>query len=120
MAESKSGFAVVLTTAGSEEEASRIAEALVTRRLAACVSVVPGVVSHYRWHGQVCRDEERLLLIKTTERLFPEVKDAILELHSYELPELLMLRVGDGEARYLAWLEQALVERDEAGPPAGP
>jgi periplasmic divalent cation tolerance protein len=120
MAESKTGFAVVLTTAGSEDEASRIAKTLVARRLAACVSVVPGVVSHYRWHGQICRDEEHLLLIKTAERLFPAVKDAVRELHAYELPELLMLRIGDGEARYLAWLEEVLVERDESGPPAGP
>jgi periplasmic divalent cation tolerance protein len=119
MLESGSGFAVVLTTAGSDEEASRIAEALVTRRLAACVNVVPGVVSRYRWKGKICRDEERLLLIKTAERLFPEVRRAIRELHSYELPETLMLRIGDGDEEYLAWLAEGLVPVGGGGPPAG-
>jgi periplasmic divalent cation tolerance protein len=119
MAERGSGFAVVLTTAGSDEEASRIAAGLLERRLAACVNVVPGVVSHYRWKGKLCRDEERLLVIKTAERLFPQVARAVRELHSYELPEAVMLRIGEGEAGYLAWLADGLAEDEEAGPAGG-
>jgi periplasmic divalent cation tolerance protein len=109
---SDSGFAIVLTTAGSDEEAARIAAALVERRLAACVNVVPGVVSHYRWQGKICRDDERLLLIKTAERLFPEVRRAIRELHSYELPEAVMLRIGEGDPEYLAWLADGIASGD--------
>ncbi len=101
-------FAIVLTTAGSDEEASRIAETLVERRLAACVNVVPGVVSHYRWKGETCRDEERLLVIKTSARLFAEVRSAIRELHSYELPEAILIGIADGDPEYLAWLADGL------------
>ena len=118
MTEDGSPFAIVLTTAGSDDEASRIAAALVERRLAACVNVVPGVVSHYRWKGKICRDEERLLLIKTSARLFPEVKHAIRELHSYELPEAVMLRIADGDPEYLAWLSAGIAPENENGPPA--
>ena len=119
MPSADAGFVVVLTTAGSDEEASRIAAALVERRLAACVNVVPGVVSHYRWKGEVHRDEERLLLIKTAERLFPEVRRAIRELHSYELPEVVMVRIGGGDEEYLAWLADGLAPETGGGPPAG-
>ncbi len=114
---SGSGFAVVLTTVGSDEDASRIASALVERRLAACVSVLPGAVSHYRWKGALCRDDERLLLIKTAERLFPQLRRAIRELHSYELPELVMLPIADGDGEYLAWLAESLAPVTEGGPP---
>jgi periplasmic divalent cation tolerance protein len=116
---SESGFAIVLTTAGSDEEAARIATALVERRLATCVNVVPGVVSHYRWKGETCRDEERLLLIKTSERLFAEVSRAIRELHSYELPEAVMLRIGAGDGEYLAWLAEGLGSKGGGGGPSG-
>jgi periplasmic divalent cation tolerance protein len=105
-------FVVVLTTAGSEEQGEQIARELVARRLAACVNVVPGVCSVYRWKGEITRDEERLLLVKTTAGLFPAVREAIRELHTYELPEVLALPVADGDPAYLRWLEEGV----EGGP----
>jgi len=100
--------AVVLCTAGSEAEASRIAGALVERRLAACVNVVSGVSSTYRWQGAVRTDPEWLLLVKTRCDRFEEIRVAIRELHSYELPEIVMLEIASGDAAYLAWIDASL------------
>jgi len=97
-------FQLVLTTAGSDEQAEMLARALVDRRLAGCVNILQGVCSVYRWKGKVNREAEKLLLIKTAERLLGEVKAAIRELHSYEVPEILVLPIGDGDPDYLAWL----------------
>jgi len=95
---------LVLTTAGSADEAKKIAHALVERRLAACVNIVPRVESVYRWKGQVESAEEWLLLIKTRSSAFERVRDAITELHSYELPECVMLELAEGDKAYLDWL----------------
>jgi periplasmic divalent cation tolerance protein len=99
---------VVLTTAGSQEEARRIAHALVERKLAACVNIVPGVESVYRWQGKVESSPEWLLLIKTTSAAFPGVRDGLRDLHSYELPECLLLAVADGDPAYLQWLGESV------------
>lgn len=99
---------VVLTTAGSRDEARRIAEALVDRKLAACVNIVPGVLSIYRWEGKRDEAEEWMLLIKTTAAAFERVRDAIKEMHSYELPECLCLPVEGGSEEYLKWLEDSV------------
>jgi periplasmic divalent cation tolerance protein len=94
----------VLTTAGSESEATSLARALVERRLAACVNVVPQIASIYRWKGELARETEWLLLVKTVERRFPEVRAALRELHSYELPEIVAVPIAAGDPDYLAWL----------------
>jgi periplasmic divalent cation tolerance protein len=94
---------VVLTTTGSVDEARRIAETLVDRKLAACVNIIPKVVSIYRWKGKVEEAEEWILLIKTAAG-FELVRDAILEMHSYELPECLSISIEDGSLEYLKWL----------------
>src|SRR5688572_23191042 len=99
---------VVVTTVGEEEQALTIAREMVARRLAACVNVVPGIRSIYRWQGKICRDGEYLLLIKTLEGEYEAVAAAIRELHSYELPEILAFPVGQGDARFLAWIEASL------------
>ena len=99
---------VVLTTAGSEAEAASIAGALVERRLAACVNVVPGVRSTYRWEGAVRTESEWLLLVKTERDRFDAVRSAIKELHSYELPEIVMIDIRDGDAGYLAWMAESV------------
>src|ERR1700694_3350285 len=99
---------IVLCTAGSEDEARKIARHLVENRLAACVNIVPHVESVYRWQEKVESASEWLLLIKTTLEKFPNVRDAIRELHSYELPECISIRVDDGSATYLEWIGQSV------------
>ncbi|HVR72665.1 MAG TPA: divalent-cation tolerance protein CutA [Vicinamibacteria bacterium] len=96
---------VVLSTVARAEDAERIGRELVERGLAACVNVVPGLVSLYRWKGTVEREEERLLLIKTRGETFPALRDALVALHPYEVPEVLALPIADGHAPYLAWLD---------------
>ncbi len=95
---------IVLSTAGSEEEARKIARHLVEHKLAACVNIVPQIESIYRWQGKVESSREWLLLIKTTAEKFSPVRDAITELHSYDLPECVAISIEDGSAAYLNWL----------------
>jgi periplasmic divalent cation tolerance protein len=104
-----SAHAVVLTTAGSEAEASKIASALVERRLAACVNVVPNVTSTYRWEGAVRVDGEWLLVVKTRAERFEEVRLAIRELHSYDQPEVILLPIDTGDPGYLAWIDASVL-----------
>jgi periplasmic divalent cation tolerance protein len=95
----------VMTTVSSREDAQRIADALVDRRLAACVQVIGPIASTYRWEGKVTTDEEWLCLAKSREDLYPTLEQAIVELHPYELPEILAVPVLAGAAGYLAWLD---------------
>ncbi len=99
---------IVLTTAGSQQEAQRIARTLVDRRLAACVNIIPQIQSIYRWQGKVEDAQEWLLLIKTTNQAFERIRDAIRELHSYELPECISVSVEDGSAAYLNWISESV------------
>ena len=99
---------IVLTTAGSAAEARKIAQALVERRLAACVNIVPQIESVYRWQGKVESATEWLLVIKTQAEAFDRVRDAIQELHSYELPECVMLKVDAGSQQYLQWINDSV------------
>jgi|ERR1035437_2550261 periplasmic divalent cation tolerance protein len=99
---------IVLSTAGSEDEARKIARHLVEHQLAACVNIVPQIESIYRWRGKVESSREWLLLIKTTAERFPAVRDAIRELHSYELPECIAVSVEDGSSEYLQWIEHSV------------
>ena len=108
MAEMSQRFVIALSTAGSDEQAEQLARALVERRLAACVNIVGGVCSIYRWKGKIERDGEKLLVIKTSREKWPEVGRVLRELHSYEVPEILMLPVLDGDPDYLGWLEDEL------------
>ena len=101
---------IVLTTAGSEEEAQRIALALVDARLAACVNIVPHIESVYRWQGEIESSKEWLLIIKTATQRVSAIREQIKELHSYELPEHIVLNVEDGSPEYLAWLEESIRE----------
>lgn len=99
---------VVLSTVGTAEDAARVARALVERRLAACVNVVPAVRSIYRWKGKVEEDEERLLVIKTRRDRFEALREALVALHPYELPEAVVLTVEAGHAPYLAWIDESV------------
>lgn len=99
---------VVMTTAGSPAEARKLAHALIERRLAACVNIIPQISSVYRWEGKIEEAEEFLLLIKTTETAFESVRETIRELHSYDLPECISLLVEDGSVGYLNWIEESV------------
>jgi len=97
---------VVLCTCANDEQASRIAEELVSHRLAACVNVLPPVRSIYRWQGTVEHADEILLLIKTTQSRFAALRERIQELHSYDTPEIVALPLIDGAEKYLTWLRE--------------
>jgi periplasmic divalent cation tolerance protein len=91
-------------------DAQRIGRALVERRLAACVNVVPGVTSIYAWKGSINTHEELLLVIKTRREKLDEVRSALLELHPYEVPELIALPIEGGHHAYLEWIEDSVSE----------
>ena len=99
---------VAFSTVARPEDAERIATALVERGLAACVNVVSGVTSIYRWKGEVQRDAELLLVIKTAAARFEELREALVALHPYEVPELVALPVEAGHPPYLAWLDESV------------
>jgi periplasmic divalent cation tolerance protein len=99
---------IVLSSVGTAEDAARIARALVERRLAACVNVLSGVRSFYRWKGVVEEGEERLLVIKTRRDRFEALREALVALHPYELPEAIVLPIDAGHAPYLAWLDESV------------
>ena len=95
---------VVLMTAGSREEAARLADVLVVARLAACVQILPEIESVYHWQGNVERSAEILLLAKTTQANFHALEAMVRSLHSYETPEIIALPVTQSSAPYLEWL----------------
>jgi len=99
---------IVLSTAGSAEEARKIANHLVGNQLAACVNIAPNIQSVYRWQGKVESSQEWLLLIKTTAEKIDDVRDAIRELHSYNLPECVVIAIEDGSAAYLQWIGESV------------
>jgi periplasmic divalent cation tolerance protein len=100
---------LVLVTCGSRKEARKIARALVGQRLAACVSEIGvPVASTYRWKGKIESANEFLLLIKTTKKRFAAVRDAVRELHSYEVPEIIALPIGAGSRDYLGWIADSV------------
>jgi len=99
---------VVLSTCSSADEAEKIARELLAKRLAACVNVLPDARSIYRWRGAIEEASECLLIVKSRRGLADQLRAEIERLHSYEVPEVLVLGVVDGSAGYLEWLEQEL------------
>jgi periplasmic divalent cation tolerance protein len=101
---------LILVTTGGRDDAERIGEALVVERLAACCNVVPTVASFYYWEGQLRRDHEALLIVKTLESLAAAVEGFVRAHHTYELPEILQLPIEGGSSAYLNWLEQQVAK----------
>lgn len=99
---------LILTTCGSAEEARRIAQEIVQRRLAACVNIVPQVESVYRWKGEIESAAEWLLIIKTTAAAFERLRYALAKLHSYDLPECIAIAIEDGSSEYLEWIGESV------------
>jgi len=98
----------VLTTVKNRIEARRMAEKIVSEKLAACASAIPNITSVYRWRGRVERAREVMLVAKTSAKKLDRLIHRIKELHSYEIPEILVLRVERGLPEYLKWLEESL------------
>jgi periplasmic divalent cation tolerance protein len=101
---------VVLSTCDSEASATVLARHLVEKRLAACVNIIPGVRSVYRWKGQIEDAGEWILLIKSSRALFDALRAEVTKMHSYEVPEVIALQIIDGAEQYLNWLERELAQ----------
>jgi len=104
-----SDVVVVLSTVPDDESAEKIARTLVEERLAACVNVLPPMTSIYRWKGNVERDIERQMVMKTTRAKVDALRERLAELHSYELPEFVVLAVDAGSDPYLTWVQENTV-----------
>ena len=102
-------FLIVLSTVKNRAEAKKISEALVSEKLAACVNMLPSVSSVYRWRGKVERSSEVMLIIKTSSKNLDKLMARIKELHSYEVPEILALKVNRSLPQYLRWIDESLV-----------
>ncbi|MCK5077315.1 MAG: divalent-cation tolerance protein CutA [Calditrichia bacterium] len=97
---------LVICTTANKEEAKKIAQCLVKEQFAACVNIIPGILSVYKWEGQIQNDNEHLLLIKTISNAISPLKEKIMELHSYSVPEIIVLDITEGSNAYLNWVGQ--------------
>uniref|UniRef100_UPI004056AB4B divalent-cation tolerance protein CutA n=1 Tax=Candidatus Electronema sp. TaxID=2698783 RepID=UPI004056AB4B len=104
-------YCIVITTFSDDKNGTDIITALLDKRLAACVQVMP-IQSWYHWRGTICRTSEKLLLIKTLPSLFPQVQEAILAHHAYELPEIIQVPITDGLPGYLKWISKECAQPD--------
>ena len=103
----ETGCVIVLTTIASTVDGQELASILVTERLAACVNVMPEMVSVYRWKGAVESERERQLIIKTTVGRLEGLKERLHEIHPYQIPEFVVIPIAGGSDRYLSWLRQS-------------
>lgn len=101
-------YQLVLTTCPNDSVASDIAEHLITEGLAACVNIIPGLTSIYRWQGEIRRGTEVQLLIKTEDKCFVTIKNEINRLHPYEVVEIIALNIQQGDEHYLNWISETL------------
>lgn len=113
MTEHATGVSVALVTAPDQDVAERLGRVLVEERMAACVNIVPGITSLYRWEGAVQNDTEVLLIIKTTMDGFDALRRRVLQLHPYDAPEVIDVGVRDGDPAYLEWVRDSV---GESGP----
>ena len=102
-------YIVILITAKDQEEAQKIAKALVKRRQAACVNIVPAVNSYFWWKDKLEATDESLLIVKTRESLLPEVIKSVKKIHSYRLPEIIALPIIGGSRDYLEWIDSETI-----------
>ena len=99
-------FIVIFCTIKEKKEAEKIAKEIVQKKLAACVNIIEGLTSIYEWEGSVCTESECQMIIKSKHVLYNELKESILSLHSYEVPEIISLPVSEGLESYLNWIQQ--------------
>jgi len=98
-------YIVVLTTFSKAETGEKIINSLLTQKLAACIQSLP-IKSSYTWKGEVCRDDETLLLIKTKAEHYPQIEKQILEVHDYETPEIISIPMQNGSPGYTKWIDE--------------
>ncbi|TYI82680.1 hypothetical protein E1A91_D05G237200v1 [Gossypium mustelinum] len=101
---------VVYVTVPNRDAGRKLADSIVKEKLAACVNIVPGVVSVYEWEGKVNRDPEELLIIKTRQSLLPALTEHVKANHEYDVPEVIALPIGGGSAEFLEWLKNSTRE----------
>ena len=107
--ENQSKAVVVFITASGEEEAMKIGQSLVDKKLAACANVVPGIRSIFYWKGELCEEAEVLLIVKSLDHLLDRIVHNVRKLHSYDVPEIIALPIVGGSEEYLEWIEASLI-----------
>ena len=105
---SKNNYCVVLTTTSNSEVTKKIIDALFELKLVACIQVVSNVSSYFLWNGAVDNSEEKILFIKTTDKLYPEVQKCIKDNHDYEVPEIIKIPITEGYCEYLSWIDKSV------------
>ena len=95
---------VILVTTANQEEAIKIARAMVSAKLAACANIIPSIQSVYRWKGKIVKEQEVLIILKSTKPRYHALEKAIKAMHSYKNPEILALPVNEGISQYLEWV----------------
>jgi len=108
----KTDYIVVLITTSSLDEAKSIGSSLIEDKLAACTNVIPSVESIFRWQGEVCNEKEAMLIVKTRRNIFKDLQAKVMELHSYDVPEIIALPIIDGNSDYLQWIDSAINSND--------
>ena len=103
-----SKYVIVFVTVPTGDDGRAIAQALVREKLAACVNILPGIRSIYTWEGEVCEDEEVLLIIKTRADLFKTLSNFVQEIHPYDVPEVIAVPLAVGAEAYLNWIDQVI------------
>lgn len=98
-------YGIVMTTFASEQQAKPVINEIIQSRLAACVQEIK-IKSHYTWKGELCHDDEDLVLFKTRKELYPRLEQKLLQLHPYETPEIMLVDVENSYAAYLAWIDE--------------
>ena len=101
-----SQYAIIYVTAKNKEEARKIAEHLLRRKLVACVNIIDNIESHYWWRSKIGRDSECLMILKTKQSLYSNIEKYILEHHSYEVPEIILVPIQKGHEDYLYWIKK--------------
>lgn len=100
------GYIIILSNTNSMDSAETIASFLVKEKLAACINIIPKIISIYSWKNQIEKEEEFLLLIKSRKELFDQIKEKITMLHPYEVPEIISFDIEDGSKDYLDWIKE--------------
>lgn len=102
----KKAAIIISITASSEEEAKKIATALVNEKLVACVNIIPKIHSIYWWEDKVCQEDEVMLIAKSRQSLFPTIIERVKSLHSYQVPEIISFPISEGLPEYLNWIDE--------------